>query len=308
LLIALLPVIALVVYIEGQTYDPALLTFTSSDISAGVEAALFPRSIDGFNRAGQVRLYTKENLYEYVNGHAEYFLSAGFDRLAVGEYIRTDTVPDQPDIVVDIYDMGKAIHAFGVLSDEIGDDASTVQIGMMGAKTAQGISFVSGKYYVKIASYQDEMPVDEFAKRIDQMIDSSPDEITVFSLLPDLGEVITTRFVKEAYRGLGFVNNVVEREYRVNGKAVQVSLVTGSDVDMQKLVSSYLAFFEESGTPYKQTVKDGQKIYTVMDPYEGDWYLVPLAGSVFGVYGEVDRSLLDRLLSSLMRTNTVKGG
>ncbi len=69
-LLALLPLIVFLVYIEGQTYDPALIRFTSSDVSTGAEAALFPREINGFSRSGVVRIYSKENLYEYVNGHA----------------------------------------------------------------------------------------------------------------------------------------------------------------------------------------------------------------------------------------------
>ncbi len=302
-LLALLPLIALLVYIEGQTYDPALIRFTSSDISTGAETALFPRKINGFNRSGAVRTYSKENLYEYVNGHAEYFLSAGFIRLAVGEYIRTGTEPDQPDIIVDIYDMGKGIQAFGVLSDELGDTASAVKVGLMGAETAQGLSFASGKYYVKITSFQDTMPVDTFARIIDQMIGSSPTALTEFSRLPDIKGVVTTRFVKEAYRGLGFANNVIEREYSIQGKTVQLSLVTGSDTDINKLLSSYLTFFKESETPYVRIGKDGQVLYKVMDPYEGDWFLIPFPDSLFGIYGEVDAGVLDQLLSSMTRAN-----
>jgi hypothetical protein len=285
-----------------------LIRFASSEISTGAEAAQFPREIDGFSRSGQVRLYSKENLYEYVNGHAEYFLSAGFEPLAVGEYIRTGTEPTQPDIVVDIYDMGKGIHAFGVLSDEIGDHASTVKVGMMGVQTEQGISFVSGKYYVRITSFQDALPVDTFAVQIDQMIGSLPENITLFSRLPDMGVVVTTRFIKEAYRGLGFVNNVIEREYLIQYKTVHVSLVAGSNTEMKKLISSYLGFFKESDTPYTKTLKKGQAVYKVMDPYEGDWYLIPFSDSLFGIYGVVDEGMLGRLLSSMMRLKKGKAG
>ncbi len=195
--------------------------------------------------------------------------------------------------------MGKGIQAFGVLSDEVGDNASAVKVGLMGAKTAQGLSFVSGKYYVKITSFQNTLPLDTFAAKIDEMIGSSPTALTEFSRLPDIKEVISTRFVKEAYRGLGFANNVIEREYNIQGKMVQLSLVTGSDTDISKLLSSYLSFFKESETPYSRIGKDGQALYKIMDPYEGDWYLIPFSDSLFGIYGEVDGGILDELLSSM---------
>lgn len=308
ILLALLPVIAFIIYLEGQSYDPSLIRFTPSDISTGKEAAFFPREVRGFNRSGQVRLYSRENLHEYINGHAEYFLSAGFAGLAVGEYIRTGTEPSQPDIVVDIYDMGKGIHAFGVFSDEIGDNAANLNIGMVGAKTAQGISFISGKYYVRIASFGDTLQIDDFAERINEMIGSSNESFTVLSQLPKLGEVIATRFVKESYRGLSFANNVVEREYLLDGETVHVSHVSGSEAETMKLISSYLEFFKDSEIPYKQKSKNGHEMYRVMDPYEGVWHLLLFSNSVFGIYGEINDVLLDRIILSIMRPNTGETG
>ena len=308
ILLALLPVIAFIIYLEGQSYDPSLIMFTPSDISTGRDAAFFPREAMGFNRSGQVRLYSKENLHEYINGHAEYFLSAGFAGLAVGEYTLAGTEPAQPDIVVDIYDMGKGIHAFGVFSDEIGDNAANLNIGMVGAKTAQGISFISGKYYVRIASFQDALPIDDFAEQINETIGSSNDSFTVLSRLPKLGEVIATRFVKEAYRGLNFANNVVEREYFLDGETVFVSLAAGSEAEMKELISSYLAFFKDSEISYEQMERGGHEMYRVMDPYEGVWNLFLSSDSVFGIYGEVDDALLDRIILDIMRSNTGKPG
>lgn len=299
ILLAVLPIIALIVYREGQTYDPALLQFTSSDISTGAETAFFPRTIEGFSRSGQVRLYSKENLYEYVNGHAEYFLSAGFIRLAVGEYVKTGTEPAQPDAVVDVYDMGKDIHAFGVLADEAGDDLSSLQDGVMGARTAQGMSFASGKYYVRIAAYDKSIPVDLFVVSINRSLGSTSDLLSSFSRLPAVGNVIATRFVKEDYRGLGFLRNVVEREYRINGKTAQVFLFLGTESEVKELVASYLVFFRESDIEYSVTKQDTLEIYKVIDPYEGDWYLIPASDALFGIYGAVNEEILHQFLASI---------
>jgi hypothetical protein len=308
LLLALLPVTALIVYIEGQSYNPELIQFTSSEISTGAEATLFPREIKGFSRSGQVRVFSKDNLYEYVNGHAEYFLSAGFKRLAVGEYVQTGTDPGQADIVVDIYDMGKSIQAFGVLTDEIGINPSFIQVGIVGAKTPQGMSFVSDKYYVKISSFRETIPIDVFAESIITKIGSSTEALPAFLRLPDVGDVVVTRFVKEAYRGLGFVNNVIEREYMVQDKTVQVSLVSAPASEVKQLVASYLDFFQESDIVYIKLNKDGQELYKVIDPYEGDWYLIPFSDALFGIYGMEDDAMLDQFLISIVKSGTVKNG
>jgi hypothetical protein len=34
----------------------------------------------------------------------------------------------------------------------------------------------------------------------------------------------------------------------------------------------------------------------VRDPYEGDWYLIPLSDTLLGVFGEVDEPLLEKLI------------
>jgi len=299
-LIALLPLIALALYVEGQRYDPALIRFAPSDINTSAEAALFPGETEGFNLAGQVRVFTKDNLYEYVNGHAEYFLSAGFVGLTVGEYILAGTDSTEPDVVVDIFDMGRPIQAFGVFADEAGDGSATASAGIVESKTQRGISFAAGKYYVKITVFRDDVPVDMFAARIQSTIGRSREDVTVFSRLPDVGETVSTRFVKEAYRGLGFASNVIEREYRIRGNRVQVSFVTGSHAQMMKLLESYLVFFRESDIEYVKMHNGGQEVYKIIDPYEGDWYLVPLADAVFGIYGVTDGEALNQFVASIM--------
>ena len=45
------------------------------------------QDIAGIRKLGKDYRYTKENLYEHVTSHAEYFISAGFQGLTVTEYI-----------------------------------------------------------------------------------------------------------------------------------------------------------------------------------------------------------------------------
>lgn len=295
-LIALLPVIALILYIEGQNYDPALIRFQPMEKGVGREAAFFPRELAGFSQRGQVRSFTKENLYEYVNGHAEYFISAGFVHLSVGEYSTRGSEPGEPDVVVDIYDMGKSIQAFSILADEAGGSPSALQAGMMGLKTPQGISFFTGQYYVRISAYDENAPLETFAEKIDVEIGAKSDPFPEFSRLPDLGEVVTTRFIKEAYRGLDFVENVIEREYRINGSTVQVFLVSGKEEEIGKLVASFLDFYRQSEIEYDTIEIRGKRLYKIRDPYEGEWFLIPLPDALFGIFGSIDDKTLQYLV------------
>jgi hypothetical protein len=308
LLLALLPAVTLVLYLEGQRYDPALINFKTSELTPGMVESFFPDRIGGFGKAGPVRIFTKENLYEHINGHAEFFITSGFESLLVGEYVKTGSEPDRPDAVVEIYDMGKSIQAFGVLVDEAGENAAAARVGTMGFKTHRGLSFFTGRYYVKINIFHDNVPADTFAESIANKagLQSGTDSFPLFSRFPGLGEVKTTRFIKEAYRGLGFLQNVLEREYSFEGKTVQVFLVSGDDKDIQKLTSSFLEFFNQAEIKFAIREKNGRRFFKVMDPYEGDWFLLPFNDVIFGIYGTDDDTIVEYFVPSPEKTKKGK--
>lgn len=295
-MLGFLPAIALLIYIDGKDYDSSLIQFQTSQPDRESMTDLFPREIAGFRNVGSIRTYSKDNLYEYVNGHAEYFISAGFIRLAVGEYKASNSVGQEPDVVVDIYDMGKSIHAFGILSDESGGNVDEILPGLTGFRTPLGMNFATGHYYVRISSYNKNTPLNPFAESVNSKIDSGADPFPEFSRLPEIGEVVTTRFIKEAYRGLEFINNVIEREYRVDGKSIQIFIVLGNKEEINKLVNSFRDYFQASDIPFTVTDKRASNIYRIEDPYEGEWVMLPKTDALLGVYGSFDNSIIETLL------------
>ncbi len=297
LLMGLLPVIALCMYLEGQSYDPALIQFQSMVSGVNPMEAFFPEGIDSLRRNGTIISYMKDNLHEYVNGHAEYFISAGFAALSVGEYGKAGSDRDEPGVIVDIYDMGKSLQAFGILSDESGGSSHQLSTGAQGFRTRQGISFVRGQYYVRITAFDDTVSLDMVSETIDRRIGTGSDPFPEFSRFPDMGKVLQTRFVREAYRGLDFVNNVIEREYLLNGEKLQISLFTGKEGDAGRLVEAYMEFFRQNEIEYTGIEKMGTTFYEVDDPYEGKWVLIPQSESLFGIYGLYNEELLNKIIS-----------
>jgi len=75
-------------------------------------SALMPPSIAGWTVAREDQRYDPKNLYEYINGSAELYRSYGFRTMISRTYTRTD----QPDMVVDIFDMATPRNAFGVFT------------------------------------------------------------------------------------------------------------------------------------------------------------------------------------------------
>src|SRR5271169_3820288 len=113
LLLGLLPLIAGILYFRGQKYDPALIDFKTASPQNVNEPLVSPQTmqeprtlpvnqavvhdIAGFQNRGEPHHYTKENLYEHVDGHAEYFISAGFQGLTVTDYITAESNAGQAE-------------------------------------------------------------------------------------------------------------------------------------------------------------------------------------------------------------------
>jgi hypothetical protein len=302
-LLALLPVIGIVIYLRGQDYNPAMISFKetlSSDNDTAMEAIL-PEKINGLNRVGAVKAYTKENLYEVIDGHAEYYISAGFNRLFVGDYGRPGGDANSPVLVISIYDMVKAIQAFGVLSDESGGQTKGTSSEILVTGNSQAVKFSCGKYYVQVMAYDKTIPVDEVQKEIKLKIGIKDDKIPELARFPNLGEVVRTRYVRESYRGISFFNNVIEREYGAAGGKFNVSLFLAGEDEIKKTTELFTTYFQESKIDYTRTDLRGRIVYRVKDPYEGEWVLIPMSDSLFGLYGSFNEDTIEKILEGQIK-------
>ena len=290
--------------LRGQKYDPALIDFNrtaqqqvlgsvaSSEVTQKSKPLAVVKDIEGFRKFSEDHHYTRENLYEHVDGHAEYFISAGFQGLTVSEYIAAGSHATQAEIQAEVFDMGKSIQAFGVLVDESGENPTPVSVGTMGYKTSMGVNYIKGKYYVKISVFSPKTSAVKFANGFADTLPAEHDSFESFSKFPNLGRVETTRFAKEGYRGLDFLHNVIEREYSTSNGKIKVALMSGSRQEMQSLLSSFFDYFKKSGILYKKIERDGSEMYKVMDKYEGNWFLIHSPHAVFGVFGTEDEGVL----------------
>ena len=144
-----------------------------------------PDTILGWTASGAELRYGRENLYEYINGGAELYLSYGFDGLISRSYSKED----EPDIVVDIFDMGASRSAYGVFTfsrEEIDDRFG------QGSQYTQGLLlFWQSQYYVSILASPEtdasRKAVFSLADRISASIGEEGDVPDVVRLLPREG-------------------------------------------------------------------------------------------------------------------------
>jgi hypothetical protein len=305
LLVALLPLIALLLYLDGQVYDSDLLDFRKAATGGGLSADLFPDRIAGLDRAGQARRFDKDNLYEYINGHAEYFIGAGFRVLAVGEYGAGDD--GQPRVVVNLYDMGGALNAFGVLANEAGDQAP-VDVATLGFRGSQGVNFIHGPYYVQVSLFDPGLEPIEAAREMAAALAEKVEAVELAFRFPNLGTVKSTRFVREYYRGMEFFNNVVERTFDRDGKEIPAFVISGSADEIRALEQSLTGFLTDDGIPFQSVERNGLRFVEVEDPYEGNWFFVALEGQLVGTYAPLEDGMVEAISNFARNTLSDSAG
>jgi hypothetical protein len=112
----------------------------------------FPASgaVSGWEKTGETRTYAAKDLWQYIDGDAEQYISAGVVSTSTSDY----KYQGQLEAVVDVYTMGDASGASKILDKEQSKDATAVSIGDAGIAFAQSVTFRKGPNLVRIVAYQ----------------------------------------------------------------------------------------------------------------------------------------------------------
>ena len=105
---------------------------------------IMPKAFNGWSLSDESERYFPRNLFDYINGGAELYLSFGFKKLHVGLFHKEKG----PSLEVDIFDMGSSENAFGVFRHDLED--KDVGIGQGSEYGGAWLRFWKGKYYVYI--------------------------------------------------------------------------------------------------------------------------------------------------------------
>ena len=112
----------------------------------------FPASgaVAGWDKTSDTRVFAPKDLYQYIDGDAEQYISAGVVSTSTSDY----KYQGQLEATVDVYTMGDAAGARKILETDLTKDAKTVQLGDAGVAYAQSVIFRKGPYLVRIVAYE----------------------------------------------------------------------------------------------------------------------------------------------------------
>lgn len=153
------------------------------NVSAQDLSDYLPETINGYEASGQDDYYTPDNLFSYINGGAELFISYNFDKVIS----RTYTREGQPRIVAEIFDMKEPKNAFGVFSH--GREVLDETYGQ-GSETYTGaILFWKDQYYISIVTDEEteisKEAIRDLAAKIDGLIPEEGELPAILERIPE---------------------------------------------------------------------------------------------------------------------------
>jgi hypothetical protein len=232
--------------------------------------------------------YGPDDLYKYINGQAESFLSYGFVSLKGVNYSPESGSGDT--ITVDIYNMGEKLNAFGMFQSKRGSETSSLSIGAASYGANGYLSFYKGRHYVEILSFvKDEQWKEEhlvIAGKVAEKIRGDTLPPHELSYLPESDKVDgSERYVTGGILGHAFLERGLVSEHRVDGDLVSafVALFTSNEGAVRAF-EAHKDFLQKAGKACLPVSGLGQRGFTAQEPYHENILVAQEGSFIIGVY------------------------
>jgi hypothetical protein len=258
----------------------------------GADAFVFPVP-DGWHVQPDSAVYGPQNLWEYIDGAADLFVSYSFEQLDCATY----RSPSGGEVRAEVYRHADALNAYGMYSQERSPENAPVATGTEGYADPGMLNVVIGRWYLKLSAAPAVSGDDllRIAGAFDAALGSPRGLPKEFAPLPSEQRVARSeQFIARDFLGYGFLANVcLARFGEADGPQVFV-ISTGTREAAERIRTSFLRV---TGVTAKS---GGSSVTHVLDPHQGPIDLIVRGGDVFGVVGwGRNESLRQSLLKKL---------
>jgi len=256
--------------------------------------------MEGWTRDGEPQEFSAENLFEYIDGAADLYLSYGFEELAAAAYDRGDKM----SVSIEIYRMSALRDAFGIYSQEKPQNPAFLAIDTQGYHVKGALNFFHGRYYVKLIGYslgdEDQAILEQAASEIAGRIGGDSAFPAALRFFPEEKKVPgSERFLADNVLGHAFLHSAFTADYHLGGRNATLFLIEArDDLDARSMLDAYLGLARSGGQ-----VREEEGSYRFQDPRRASappFHLRKQGRYLWGV-SENDPAAADSLLDSLER-------
>jgi len=232
-----------------------------------------PKIIPGFTPQSwklydMVKQFTPENLYEHINGRAEFFIAYAVEGMTFAGFVKTDL--NGPFVDLFIYDMGNPTNAFGVFSAEKSQEGSPLLLGRLAYKQGANYYIWKGRYYITVIASETSTKLEaigkELAEKTSHALNDSGGEVWGLSAFPQKDLIAgTIKYVRTDAMGLDFMKNTYMAQYRKYNTDIKYFLSKNeSEKIAEDIVNQYTEFAKQYGNGAETNVIDGAPL-TICD-------------------------------------------
>jgi hypothetical protein len=224
--------------------------------------------LKGFKKTTNYPVYLPENLWDFINGAADTYLTFGFVDLHVAEYKKGKNV-----IKLEVYRQGDNTMAFGIYSAERSPSFHFLKLGAQGYVADGAINFFKGSFYVKIRTYSKNentlKSAESLAYKVAETLPGSVDMPSGLSLFPAAGKKVNEEtYLNESVLGHKFLDKAFKATYESGPDIFSIFLIDKkSSEETNNTVNTYLS---ASGM---DTVDSETGRYMLKDGYNGTIFI-----------------------------------
>ena len=246
-------------------------------VAAQQKEMVFP-PLEGWEKARETREYNPGNLFDYINGAADAFLSYDFVHLWVKEY----TNDSGAMIKAEVYEHKDVKHAFGIYSIERSPEYDFIPVGGQAYQIDDILNMSCGKYYVKLHGYDleenDQSQLTDLARALATDLDKDAGLPGVLRKFPEMNrQPHSGMYIAENFLGFEFLSNAFTSVYQMEDQKFQLFLIQeDSPAGCREMLESYIEF-----TGQDIEILNDELIW-INDRYNGDIYVIWEGSNIFG--------------------------
>ena len=267
----------------------SLLLLVTSRILHATELKSFipsPPELSGFTISHDAEYYTKENLWDYMNGGAPGYLAYGFEKMVT---LQVKNLKNNTEIVVDLYDMGNHLNAFGIYAVERIPGGRDLAIGVASFQYDTTLCFWQDKYYVKLMSYdmqpETAQSLSRLATLITQKMPKKGEPPHLFSIFPKEGRVEKSeRYIKCDVLGQAYFTDGYSVDYDTTTNHHKIFLINSTDPrEARQNFHTYRAFIKTIGQITDKDIKSGEQAFAGTHNFYGRVLFARTGSYIIGV-------------------------
>ena len=221
---------------------PAVAAAQARSVSLEL-AALVPK-LEAWSLTESPRSYFPDNLFEYIDGAAESYLSYDFHELLVADLEKKGTAAT---LTVEIYDMALPLNAFGIFAAERYPENKAVALGDLGYIEGEALNFLAGRYYVKMLAFglgeATEAALGEAGAKVAGAIKAKGGLPALVRDFPkDKLVARSEKYIKKNFMGYEFLHDGYVATYTSGGRELEGFFIDGgSESDARGMLGKLIA-------------------------------------------------------------------